>query len=327
MMDWQEIKDNEDFKNLLIGNGFSINVSDKFRYDILLDEAKGLVERGEIDIYPETLKLFETLDTTNFEEILKVYHHAFLVHSCNKPAIDIAYKKLQRGLFLTIRKRHVARADTPTNRIYENLKKFNKVFTTNYDLIPYWSFFDNHLGDMKDFFWGGGERVTFDKNNTDVYAGNATLVYYLHGALHLEVTEHGKVQKRQIASTLDDEIENLKETFTAEKGRYPLFITEGKSEQKLRKISSNDYLNFCYKQLKKITGKLIIYGHSLSEEYDDHIVQAIVKNPNISDIAISVYPKKSRHEIEETEAILRRQLQGKNVFFFDSLSHPLNVND
>lgn len=326
MMNWREIPDKENFKNLLIGNGFSINVSEKFRYDILLDEARKLAETGEVDIYPETFRLFTALDTTNFEEVLKVYHHAFLVHEYNKPAIDTAYKKLQNGLFSTIRKKHVLRIDTPTRLIYENLKTYRKVFTTNYDLIPYWSFFDNRLGDMKDFFWGDGERVTFNKNDTEVFHGNETLIYYLHGALHLEVTEYGRVQKRRIADTLDDEVEKLKETFIARDGRYPLFITEGKSEQKIRKIGSNDYLSFCYAQLNKIRGKLVIYGHSLSEEYDNHIVQAILNNQNISDIAISIYSRRDQVEIDETEAILRRQLRGKNLYFFDSLSHPLNVN-
>ncbi|GAB7205677.1 DUF4917 family protein [Dickeya oryzae] len=235
MMDWQEIQDNKSFKNLLIGNGFSINVSEKFRYDILLDEAVKLARTGEIDIYPDTFRLFDTLDTTNFEEVLKVYHHAFLVHNYNKPAIETAYKKLQNGLFSTIRKKHVLRKDTPTEIIYENLKIYRNVFTTNYDLIPYWSFFDNGLSDMKDFFWGDGDRVTFDKNNTGVFGKNETLLYYLHGALHLEVNEYGRVQKRRIADTLDDEVEKLKETYGARDGLYPLFITEGKSEQKNKK--------------------------------------------------------------------------------------------
>lgn len=327
MMDWRDIPDNENFKNLLIGNGFSINISEKFRYDILLEEAKKLARAGEVDIYPDTFKLFTELDTTNFEEVLKVYHHAFLVHTYNKPAIETAYEKLQQGLFSTIRKKHVLRNDTPTQRIYETLKRYRRVFTTNYDLIPYWSFFDNRLSDMKDFFWGDGERVTFNKNDTKLFGGNETLIYYLHGALHLEVTEHGKIQKRRIADTLDNEVERLKDTFRAENGQYPLFITEGKSEQKLRKIGSNDYLSFCYKQLKELRGKLTIYGHSLSKEYDDHIVQAIVDNPTITDIAISIYPRGEQVDIDATEAGLRQQLRDKNLYFFDSLSHPLNVNN
>lgn len=326
MIEWDEVEENDSYKNLLLGNGFSINISDRFNYKNLLSEAIRLTEAGEISIYPDTFKIFKELDTTNFEEVLKVYHHAYMVHNYNKPAIETAYKKLQEGLFSTIRKRHVSKENTPLIKIYDNIKPYRHLFTTNYDLIPYWSFFENRIGDMKDFFWGGGERVSFDKNSTEVYGGNETLVYYLHGALHLEVNEAGRVQKREIARTLEDEIDNLKSSFNANSGKYPLFITEGRSDQKMRKIRSNDYLSFCYEQLKKIRGNLIIYGHSLSEEYDKHIVDAINQNSELKKIAIGIYPNQSGLEIDEIEASMRRRFEFKEIIFFNSLSHPLNVN-
>ncbi|HBX5730771.1 TPA: DUF4917 family protein [Klebsiella pneumoniae] len=326
MIEWDEVEENDSYKNLLLGNGFSINISDRFNYKNLLSEAVRLTEAGEISIYPDTFKIFKELDTTNFEEVLKIYHHAYIVHNYNKPAIETAYKKLQEGLFSTIRKRHVPKENTPLIKIYDRIKLYRHLFTTNYDLIPYWSFFENRIGDMKDFFWGGGERVSFDKNSTEVYGGNETLVYYLHGALHLEVNEAGRVQKREIARTLEDEIDKLKSSFSATSGKYPLFITEGKSDQKMRKIRSNDYLSFCYEQLKKIRGNLIIYGHSLSEEYDKHIVDAINQNSELKKIAIGIYPFQSGLEIDEIEASMRRRFELKEVVFFNSISHPLNVN-
>lgn len=324
MIAWDDVENNDSYENLLLGNGFSINISDKFNYKNLLSEAIKLTEAGEINIYPDTFKIFKELDTTNFEEVLKVYYHAYIVHNYNKPAIETSYKKLQEGLFSTIKKRHVSKEDTPLMEIYDSIKPYRHLFTTNYDLIPYWSFFENRLGDMKDFFWGRGERVSFDKNSTEVYGRCETLVYYLHGALHLEVNEAGRVQKREIARTLEDEINKLKSSFSAHSGSYPLFITEGRSDQKLRKIRSNDYLSFCYEQLKKISGKLVIYGHSLSEEYDKHIVDAIKENDKIKELAIGIYPNQSILNINETEASMRRKFE-RDVVFFNSLSHPLNV--
>lgn len=325
MINWENVPNHETYRNLLLGNGFSIGISSKFDYFNLLNESKRRVQAGVIDIYPDTLRLFEILQTTNFEEILKVYHHAHLVHTYNKPAIETAYRKLQEGLFSTIRDIHVSKNETPTELIFTELTKFEKVFTTNYDLIPYWSFFDNNLDALRDFFWGIGNKPTFDKNNTNVFPGNYTQLFYLHGALHLEVTEAGLVQKRSIQQTLNEEIEILSSTFNASNGLYPLFITEGKSEQKIRKIGSNDYLSFCYNKLKKTRGKLLVFGHSLNEEYDNHIVKALEKNPDITSIAISIYPHQNHLKIIEMEARISRQLPDKQLYFFDSTTHPLSA--
>lgn len=325
MVNWENVPNHDAYKNLLLGNGFSIGISRNFNYWNLLEEAKSRAQDGRNEIYPDTFRLFERLQTTNFEEILKVYHHAYLVHNYNIPAIETAYRKLQEGLFSTIRDIHVQKNDTPTGLVFEELRKFRKVFTTNYDLIPYWSFFDNGLGALKDFFWGADHKTTFDKNDIEVFAGNYTQLFYLHGALHLEVTESGKVQKRSLQGTLNEEIRMLLTSFSARNGLYPLFITEGKSEQKIRKIGSNDYLSFCYNQLKKIDGKLIIFGHSLSEEFDNHIVEALKNNSNISEIAISIYPDQSIPNINEMEARLTRQLDGRLIHFFNSKTHPLSM--
>ena len=325
MINWNDVPDREGYKNLLIGNGFSINICHDFSYNTLLDEARRLTQRGTINIYPDTFELFDSLNTTNFEEILKVYYHAYLVHKFNKPPIKTAYKKLQEGLFSTIQLKHVERDKTPTVLIFEELKQYGKIFTTNYDLIPYWSFFDNGLESLKDFFWGEGQRVTFDRNNTEIFRGDFTQLFYLHGALHLEVTNFGKVRKRRIQDTLDDELEMMRDSFNINSGVYPLFITEGLTEHKLRKIKGNDYLSFCFSNFKKINGNLLIYGHSLNEEYDNHIVEAIMKNPNIENVAISIYPNLPQERITEIEGIINRQLSGKRVIFFNSQTHPLGL--
>lgn len=325
MLNWEDVPNNDTYKNLLLGNGFSIGVSPKFNYWNILNEAKHRVHAGLIDIYPETLRLFEQLQTTNFEEVLKVYHHAHLVHTFNKPAIETAYRKLQEGLFSTVKDIHASKNETPTPLIFHELTKFKKVFTTNYDLIPYWSFVDINIDVLRDFFWGDGIKPTFDKNNTEVFFGNYTQLFYLHGALHLEVTETGLTQKRSIQDTLAEEIEVLSSSFSARHGLYPLFITEGKSEQKIRKIGSNDYLSFCYNQLKKISGRILIFGHSLSEEFDNHIVEALKNNSNITEIAISIYPEQPILNINEMEARLARQLAGRPIHFFNSTTHPLSV--
>lgn len=328
MDSWQDIPNHEKYNNLLLGNGFSINITQQFAYKTLLQKARLFTESGLINIYPDTFRIFDELNTVSFEEIMKVLHHAHIVHSFNRPAIDTSYRKLQEGLFETVRQIHPQREHIPTDLIFSELIKYSHVFTTNYDLIPYWSFLDNDLGRMRDFFWNVGYDVSrsyFDKHNTEIFAGHYTRMYYLHGALHLEVTEAGDVRKRSVSGILNEDITQLINTFSANRGLYPLFITEGTTDKKARKIGSNDYLAFCFSQLGKITGGLLIFGQSLAKEYDLHLIEKIKKAPNITPIAISVYPHQSEGAIREFEASISHQLEGKDIYFFDSTTHPLGL--
>lgn len=90
IVDWEDIREHR-FEALLLGNGFSIGISDRFKYESLLDQ----VDRFEIPMYPMARDLFceNKVDTHNFEEILRVIYHASLVNFYNQDAIKQLYLK------------------------------------------------------------------------------------------------------------------------------------------------------------------------------------------------------------------------------------------
>ena len=59
-----------------------------------------------------------------------------------------------------------------------------------------------------------------------------------------------------------------------ENGEYPIFVTAGDGEQKLKHIKHNEYLTFCYDSLCNTEGSLVTFGFNFGE-YDEHIIEAI----------------------------------------------------
>ncbi len=64
-------------ENLLLGNGFSINIWEKFGYGTLFDLAKS--DRVDVQLEAEGLALFDHLNSSNFEDVLRILYHAKLV--------------------------------------------------------------------------------------------------------------------------------------------------------------------------------------------------------------------------------------------------------
>ncbi len=192
-----------------------------------------------------------------------------------------------------------------------------KVFTTNYDLIPYWALMHQDTDRFRDYFWSGG---CFDISDTALYE-NKTAVHYLHGAIHLVERDDGITEKLTA-----NNLSSLTELFDlAHPSKYPLFITEGTSEDKIIRIRRNDYLRFCYETLEESSGGIVVIGHSIHKDYDQHIIDAINASSN-KRVAISVYPKLSCHDIVSLKARLIEAFDGKTLHFFDSSTHPLGAN-
>jgi hypothetical protein len=55
---------------------------------------------------------------------------------------------------------------------------------------------------------------------------------------------------------------------------FPLFVSEGTSDEKLERIRHSDFLSKANRSMLRITGALFVYGHSLAEN-DDHILRLI----------------------------------------------------
>lgn len=102
----------------------------------------------------------------------------------------------------------------------------------------------------------------------------------------------------------------------------PLFVSEGKVEEKLKTIRSSDYLSFCYEQLLSHEGALCVFGHDLGAQ-DKHLVDAI-RQANVTTLAISVSGR--------TDGFIRQQKRryselfdgsGVELKFFAGRTHPL----
>ena len=317
IVDWEDIREHR-FEALLLGNGFSIGISDRFKYESLLDQ----VDRFEIPMYPMARDLFceNKVDTHNFEEILRVIYHASLVNFYNQDAIKQLYLNVQKSLIEAVNQSHVSYSDVPVEAIAEELKKYRSIFTTNYDLIPYWSL----MGALSfrgfcDYFWHSG--CEFDLSDTDVWDSKRP-IYYLHGAVHLKTSPDGIVYKVTAAEnrTLSDIISSQN------MGNTPLFISEGKSAIKLRRIRENYYLSFCYDKLLKCNKNIVVYGHGLDKEYDEHILSALNKSP-MEKLAFSVFSGMRNEEKEAFASNIRAYFSGtnKDLHFFESATHPLSI--
>ncbi|WP_158146145.1 DUF4917 family protein [Vibrio fluvialis] len=150
---WEDV-DDDSWRNLLLGNGFSIGISDKFHYWTLLDNVKKL----GIKMYPHAQEIFEKVDTVNFEEVLRIIYHAYIVNFYNLDAIKSLYLNVRKSLIEAVNASHVTYGGVPALNINTQLRKFRSIYTTNYDLIPYWSVMKSNSDSFCDFF--GTKRVS-----------------------------------------------------------------------------------------------------------------------------------------------------------------------
>lgn len=213
---------------------------------------------------------------------------------------------------------------------------FDYVYTTNYDLLLYWSLMDERKK-FKDFFWfqknaeGEPQRVVFNLWDTAVW-NEVTKVIYLHGALHLYRNADGETYKAVGMSG------DLLERFAQEAASLPLFISEGTSKDKLWSIRRNEYLSFAFERFATHRGSMVVFGQSLAPEFDQHIIDAINNWCRYNqrrtagkdfkrDIAISVYPRGlSSDDIAALKLRMRKLLSPHyTLHYFDSTSHPLGA--
>jgi hypothetical protein len=310
LSDWASIRHNYDGHGLLIGNGASMAVWERFSYPSLYAEAP-LTERDK--------SIFEALDTTNFELVLDSLRISEAV--CNAVGHDRArvherYLSIRRSLFNAVRGVHVQWDRIPRQTfdgIEQELHRYETIFSTNYDLLAYWSIMCRETERIRDFFWN--PELAFDSTNTQL-TGAASTILYLHGGIHLYVdTRTGATMKRKADTGGLLAFGDLAHTT-----RRPLFISEGRSSDKLRSIRSSDYLSFAYQTLAEYSDPLAIFGHSLGET-DAHIVQAIKSQPKRR-IAIGLHPDRSM-AIIKSKTHLEEVLDGQQIDYFDTTTHPL----
>lgn len=319
---WSEIKKRFN-NNLLLGNGASIAIDKRLSYRSLYEQ---VCNSGKLN--DELLSMFEHFETTNFEFILRLLLETSQVNevlNIEDAKTKEYYYELRGALISIIRDIH------PTYQSVEHLlpqiakflENFKTIFSLNYDLLVYWSMLvgndDLKCQWFKDCFVNG----EFERDFHYLYkpllpAEGSTLVFYPHGSLFLAADIYGDEVK--LSRAIEDCLLEAILSKWQEKDYIPLFVSEGGTTAKFRAITRSNYLSTVYDSaLTKITGSLVIYGWSASEQ-DEHIFNAI-DHRDITNIAISVYTKdpdwESYCDRIEDRIALTHHLRDVTLYFFD----------
>lgn len=325
--DWAEIKDNYENGNLIIGNGASVALHQKFRFDSLKEEAEKLRLFND-----DISKLFIEFDTSDFELILRLVWHAKLINKhlgIVDQKLDSAYENIKQALIKVVKEVHCEHSDIADQlpQLYQFTKQFRTVVSLNYDLILYWILMygnrneDGHR--FKDCFQGSGlfRNNWQDLRNPIRKEKEVTLSLYQHG--NLSIFRDAKNTETKVQR---GDFEGLLEVITSqwEDNKIPLFVAEGTGTKKLESIKSSSYLSTIFYEVLPdlITQKanLVIYGWSLGKQ-ESHLVKQIFKNNQSGKVAISIF-QNNQEECHRIYRLIKNEKVAPNIEieFFDSQS-------
>ena len=308
-------------KHLLLGNGFSIAYDyNIFSYSTL----SSFIEKLNDELLK---KLFTVINTKNFELVMRQidnFVEIAKVFSSDKQFVDKLSKAktiLKDSLINAIKELHPEhsfriseqQSQSCFNFLNEFIANEGKIFSTNYDLLLYWVLMKNNKDDMRFVTNDGFSKE--DNSDTLIwgkfkYKQN---IFYLHGALHLFDTGIDVIKERyDLQHFILDNI-----NARMEKNEYPIFITAGNKREKLNHIMHNMYLAYCYEQLTRINGSLIVFGFNFGE-YDNHIIDAINKanmqyKTKLNSVYIGIYDDKGLEHIERIKDKFKCQVNLYNA--------------
>ncbi len=279
-------------KHALLGNGFSRACrNDIFAYDKLFERA------DFTKLSPSAKDAFEVLETTDFEIVMEALKRASKLVKLytNKEHSDLAeqFEKdsdgLREVLVSAIADSHPERPGDINLEQYQAcrqfLANFDDIYSINYDLLLYWALMQDeikpevgHDDGFRQPDEGPQPWVSWDSS------AHGQNVYYLHGALH--IYEAGsEIQKYTWCNTKLALIDQVRTALEDEK--YPLFVAEGSSDQKMARIIRSSFLGRAYRSFENIGGSLYAYGLSMAES-DAHILRAIARS-KVEKLFVSVY--------------------------------------
>ena len=341
----QAIKDSADCnkRHLLLGNGFSIDCRPNiFTYNSLFEQA-------DFSTASELPKVFEALNTRDFEQVIKFLEsasQAITVYGMDLQSIATRMAghaaNLKELLVKTVASNHPGIPSEIDDGQFQKCRQFlanflgnntkGKVYTLNYDLLLYWALMQDDPIDKpialepNDGFGyedADSEFITW-MGESSAYARRQR-VHYLHGALHL-FDVGAELEKYTWSNTGRPLIEQAQVAINEDK--FPLFVAEGDSNQKLTKIKHSAYLYHSFKsfseQMNQPNDALFIFGHSLAES-DRHILDKIVQG-RFKKLYVSLYgnPDSDNNKIliENAESLYRSRSEQNplKVVFYDSQS-------
>lgn len=292
-------------RKILLGNGFSIAWrATAFNY-------RSLLEAADLSRLPRAQAGFDALGTSDFEEVIRALLSAAKITpafgaSGTEMAVEMRKDAdaLKGILVEAIASRHPDRpqgvGDEAFNACRAFLRNFGCYYTLNYDLLLYWALMhdeaDGTVLPRNDGFTNpdgpsGTGYVIWEGSNDQT-------VHFLHGALHL-LDAGAELQKRTWSRTSVPLMDQVREALDQE--RYPLFVAEGESRQKLNWIQHHAYLSRALRSFGSISGDLFIYGHSLASN-DEHVLRRIERG-KVQRLFVSLYGDPAT---PENDRIVRR---------------------
>jgi len=267
---------------ILLGNGFSLNFSETLKFKTLYENFKSNASK-------HAKLLFSEFDTSNFEMVLQHIESTVRVLSAIKDdteKVDNLKTEVREGLIDSINKIHPTPEHIDQSKILlvaEQFKRFSNIYTTNYDLFLYYIILNsNKFGDYFYYKFYSNDRFKLFNQGDRNFKHH---IYYLHGALFLYESgiETTKLKKDEGSWLIDNINEQIKNS------NYPLFISEGSSDSKVKSIQSNSYLHYCFNKLSESKEKkLVVFGQSLNVQ-DLHIAKVI--DEKFECVAISIRPQ------------------------------------
>lgn len=320
---WSDVEEYADWTGLLVGNGASVAIHPEFRYSSLFDVARS--DDVANPLSGADRGLFRTFRTTNFEQVLAALKTAGVVAD----ALDLdengvlaeRYASIQRALFEAVHAVHVEWeqvADPQIPRLFEILRSYRFVYSTNYDLLLYWASMEKGGDGFLDYFWGDG--CTFDVFDTEIWLSRErwTRILFLHGGIHLRRLRAGGTRK--LTTAQDPLLDQFESAWSEDES--PLLVSEGESSDKMASISSSDYLTFAHRSFVDHDGGLVVFGHSLSDQ-DNHFVGPM-QSWRDKAVAVSIRPSDDPEKIIQQKDRIRSRLSPmKEIVFFDASTHPL----
>ena len=325
------ISDEEEVdRHLLLGNGFSISFDPNFSYFSLINSTEKLLR--------------DLISQYNNHEIAMRHCHT---HE-NRENIKIKKEDVKRSIIEKILELHPSSVfDIDyryTNNCYENfLTYFDKIFTTNFDLLLYnitiqRAYLTSNKKNLFDGFYNQRDsdgKAKYIFRDIRKSSRNAS-VLYLHGALNIfpdmidfEYEEslfitHGdsgqknmKIEDRKtVVRHRSDDIKGRTKQQILEKitTQLPIILLAETYSQKSKDIGFYSYLSTIYELFKETNVRrkrsLFIFGHSLNEKLDLHISYEIQRSSNIKYIFYGIHVSSftSVEQLEEEKNRIYRLL-------------------
>ncbi|MBO6808716.1 MAG: DUF4917 family protein [Thalassospira sp.] len=330
-------------RHLLLGNGFSIACFPEiFHYG-------SLFSRADFSSAPHLLSVFENLDTEDFETVIRHLEAASRLISVYLPRETAVAERMKSDaasikeiLLQTIAHNHPDYPGSVSEDKYQACRDFlanfltgnssGQIYTLNYDLLLYWA-----------VMHGEDEATTrklnpkdgFGNDEDDPWAdyvvwqgetgAHSAKIHFLHGALHL-FDAGDELQKYTWVRKGERLIDQARHAISIDK--FPVFVSEGNSYQKKKKIRHNAYLYQGFKQLTanalKGTHCFFVHGHSMDGN-DDHILKRLARG-KFPELYVSLYgdPLSTTNQAiirkAESLALERNQRFPLKVRFYDAAS-------